>query len=252
MTDTAGTSFAVVLAAGEGKRMKSSLPKVLHKLAGQPLVGHVLETLKKAQVDSVAVVIGPNASGVEDFVRETIPQAAIAVQAERRGTAHAVLAARHVLSQRADGEVLVLFGDTPLVKSETIENIRKELIERSDVVVTGFYPEDNTGYGRLIVENGRLIAIREERDVTEEERKIKLCNGGIMGFRAKTCLHLLDQIGCDNAQGEYYLTDAPEIALRENLTSTVVEVEENEIFGVNTSEQLAALEEIHRREKASG
>jgi UDP-N-acetylglucosamine diphosphorylase/glucosamine-1-phosphate N-acetyltransferase len=252
MTGTTGTSLAVVLAAGEGKRMKSFLPKVLHKLAGEPLLGHVLTALGNADVEAIAVVIGPNRPDIEVFVHEKTPRAMVAVQHERRGTAHAVLAARDLLATWTSGEILVLFGDTPLIKPSTIERIRDQLSDGSDIVVTGFYPADSTGYGRLIVEGERLLAIREQKDASPEELEVKLCNGGIMGLRAEACLRLLDKIGDDNSQGEYYLTDVVEIAAAEGLLATVVDVDELEISGINTIEQLQNLEEIYLSEKANG
>ncbi len=252
MTGTTGTSLAVVLAAGEGKRMNSSLPKVLHKLAGEPLLGHVLTALGNADVEAIAVVIGPNRPDVEVFVHEKTPRATVAVQHERRGTAHAVLAARDLLATWTSGEILVLFGDTPLIKPSTIERIRDQLSDSSDIVVTGFYPADSTGYGRLITEGERLLAIREQRDASPEELEVKLCNGGIMGLRAEACLRLLDKIGESNSQGEYYLTDVVEIAAAEGLLATVVDVDELEISGINTIEQLQVLEEIYLSEKENG
>jgi len=236
------STLAIVLAAGEGKRMKSSLPKVLHTLGGKPLLGYVLETLKVSGIDSVVVVIGPNAEQVESVASQTYVEASISVQSERLGTAHAVLAAREHISRHSDGEILVLFGDTPFLSTETIGKMRQEIADGLDVVVSGFYPEDNRGYGRLIMEDGGLIAIREERDATSAQKEIRLCNGGIMGFSAGNCLDLLTQVDCDNAQGEYYLTDTPEIACQMGLRTGVVEVEEREVLGVNTADQLLELE----------
>jgi bifunctional N-acetylglucosamine-1-phosphate-uridyltransferase/glucosamine-1-phosphate-acetyltransferase GlmU-like protein len=229
--------------------MKSSLPKVLHKLAGEPLLGHVLRALGNADVGAIAVVVGPNRPDVEGFVRAKTPWATVAVQHERRGTAHAVLAARDLLATWKNGEILVLFGDTPLIKPSTIKRIRKQLSDGSDIVVTGFYPADSTGYGRLITEGERLLAIREEKDASPKELELKLCNGGIMGLRAEACLRLLDKIGDDNSRGEYYLTDVVEIAAAEGLLATVIDVDALEISGINTIQQLQILEEIYLSEK---
>jgi bifunctional N-acetylglucosamine-1-phosphate-uridyltransferase/glucosamine-1-phosphate-acetyltransferase GlmU-like protein len=251
VTSTTGTPLAVILAAGEGKRMKSSLPKVLHKLAGEPLLGHVLTALGNADVGDIAVVIGPNRPDVEDFVHAKTPRATMAVQHERRGTAHALLAVRDLLAAWTSGEILVLFGDTPLIKPSTIKRIRGQLSDGSDIVVTGFYPADSTGYGRLITEGERLLAIREEKDASPEELEVKLCNGGIMGIRAEACLRLLDKIGDDNSQGEYYLTDVVEIAAAEGLLATVIDVDALEISGINTIEQLQILEEIYLGDKGN-
>jgi len=225
---------------------------VLHKLAGEPLLGHVLTALENADVGAIAVVIGPNRPVVEGFVHDKSPQATVAVQDERRGTAHAVLAARDLLATWTSGEILVLFGDTPLIKPSTINRIRDQLSDGSDIVVTGFYPADSTGYGRLITEGERLQAIREEKDASPEELEVNLCNGGIMGLRAEPCLRLLDEIGDDYSQGEYYLTDVVEIAAAEGLLATVIDVDELEISGINTIEQLQILEEIYLSEKENG
>lgn len=237
------TCLAVVLAAGEGTRMKSARPKVLHEIAGRSLLRHVLASVGAAGSDRAAVVIGPDRADVAKDARSALPDADIYVQTERRGTAHAVLAAREALARGAD-DVVVVFGDTPLLQPETIAKLRAPLANGSAVSVAGFRPADPTGYGRLLVHDGALVGIREEKDASTAERAIGLCNGGLMGLSGKVALSLLEQIGSANAKGEFYLTDAVEVARRMGLRSMVVEVEEDEVRGINTKAQLAEAEAV--------
>jgi len=245
-------SLAVVLAAGEGTRMRSAVPKVLHPVGQLPLLAHVLKALAAAAVDRVAVVIGPDHAAVAELVAAHAPNASTHVQAERRGTAHAVLAAREALSERAD-DVMVLFGDTPFIAPDTIRLMRGVLADGAAVVVGGMTPEDPHGYGRLIMEGGRLLAIREEKDASEAERAIRLVNSGVMALAGPTALELLDAIGCDNAQREFYLTDAVALANDRGLTVGAVEIAAEEAFGINDRGQLARAEAVfqrHRRQAA--
>ena len=240
------SSLAVVLAAGEGTRMRSSLPKVMHAVAGLPLIGHVLASAGEAGIGRFAIVVGSGADTVRSFAAAKAPGAAIFEQQARLGTAHAVLAARSTLAEPAD-DVLVLYGDTPLVTPATLQRLRAELAAGAHVVVLGFRPENPTGYGRLIVGDGRLLAIREERDASEAERTIGLCNAGLMAFAGTVVLDLLDAIGNGNAKGEYYLTDAVEIANRNGLSVVAIEAEAEEVGGVNNRAELAAVEAIWQR-----
>ena len=242
-------TLAVILAAGQGTRMRSSLPKVMHQVGNRPLLGHVLATADAAGADELAVVVGPDTPEVAEYVRQQTPRARTFVQRERLGTAHAVLAARPALQVHEQGCVLVLFGDSPLIGAETLARLRQTLIEGAAVAVAGFSSEQPGPYGRLLVEDGRLRAIREAKDATPEELAIKLCNGGVMGFRADHCLWLLERIGNANAQGEYYLTDAVEQANDAGLPVVAVEVAEEEILGVNDREQLHAAEQIFQRRR---
>ncbi|SHF94414.1 bifunctional UDP-N-acetylglucosamine pyrophosphorylase / Glucosamine-1-phosphate N-acetyltransferase [Kaistia soli DSM 19436] len=241
MTDR--SSLAILLAAGEGTRMRSALPKVMHPVAGLPMIGHVLKSASAAGIGRFAVVVGSGAEAVERFVGKAAPSSHIFVQTERRGTAHAVLAARDALADPAD-DVLVLYGDTPLVTPETIARLRAEIAAGAAVVVLGFRPADPTGYGRLIVEKGSLVAIREERDASPEERQIGLCNAGLMAFAGAGLLHLLASIGNDNAKREYYLTDAVGVAHAAGLPVVAIEADANEVAGVNTRVELAEVEAI--------
>lgn len=245
---TARSCLSVVLAAGLGTRMKSELPKVLHEIGGLPMVGHVLKALEEAGSDTVAVVSGPGMADLEALVAERMPGARCYIQQERLGTAHAVLAAQPALEQAPD-DVLVLFGDTPLITPETLQTLRKHLADGADVVVLGFETEDPSGYGRLLVEEGRLKAIREEKDASEDERKVTFCNCGVMGFSGKQALSLIGAIGNHNAKSEYYLTDAVELANARGLSVVAVEASEVETQGINTREQLAACEQDYQKRR---
>jgi bifunctional UDP-N-acetylglucosamine pyrophosphorylase/glucosamine-1-phosphate N-acetyltransferase len=232
------TCLAVVLAAGEGTRMRSARPKVLHAIAGRSLLAHVLDAVRDAGGTMAAVVVGLGAEAVAAEAKRILPDAEIFVQAERRGTAHAVLAAKAAIA-RAPEEVLVIFGDTPLIRPQTLTRIREALAQGAAVVVLGFRAKDPTGYGRLVVEGSELVAIREEVDASPAERAIKLCNGGLMAFAGPTALAILERIGNDNRKGEYYLTDAVAIARAMGCKAMVIETEEDEVRGINTNAQLA-------------
>src|SRR5437763_8325541 len=204
---TARSSLTVVLAAGEGTRMRSSMPKVLHPVAGQSLLAHVLDAAPKGANAALAVVIGPDHGAVAQEVRRLRPAATIFVQRERLGTAHAVLAARDAIARGAD-DLLVVFGDTPLISSATFERLRAPLKKGAALAVLGFRAADPTGYGRLLIEGDRLVAIREHADAGAEERKITLCNAGVMAFDGHRALDIIDRIGNANSKSEYYLVDA--------------------------------------------
>ena len=232
------TCLAIVLAAGEGTRMCSARPKVLHAIAGRSLLGHVLDAVFEAGGTVTAVVVGPGAEAVAAEAKRILPDADIFVQAERRGTAHAVLAAKAAIA-RAPDDVLVIFGDTPLIRPQTLTRIRKALADGAALVVLGFRAKDPTRYGRLVLEGGELVAIREEADASPAERAIGLCNGGLMAFAGPTALPILERIGNDNRKGEYYLTDAVAIARAMGCKTAVIETEEDDVRGINTNAQLA-------------
>ncbi|MEP1208023.1 MAG: bifunctional UDP-N-acetylglucosamine diphosphorylase/glucosamine-1-phosphate N-acetyltransferase GlmU [Rhizobiaceae bacterium] len=235
------TCLTIILAAGEGKRMASSLPKVVHPVAGLPMVCHVLDTAKDAGASDIAVVVGNKAELVSETVKAHHEGTTVHLQTQRDGTAHAVLAARDAVDPSHD-DVVVLYGDVPLVKTETILAARRALAEGADIVVLGFKTQTPKGYGRLIVENGQLTAIREEKDASDAERAIDFCNSGIMAFCAPHMLEVLDAISNDNSQGEYYLTDAVEIGRAKGLSVVAAEVPEDETLGVNDRVQLAEVE----------
>ncbi|MEJ2227731.1 MAG: bifunctional UDP-N-acetylglucosamine diphosphorylase/glucosamine-1-phosphate N-acetyltransferase GlmU [Alphaproteobacteria bacterium] len=243
--DTPTTPWlSIILAAGLGTRMKSALPKAAHAIAGRPMLAHVMATSAEAKADSMAVVIGAEMNVLCDITQEANPNAKCFVQNERLGTAHAVLAAKDAI-QGAEGHILVLYGDTPLVRTETITRLLAALDGGAAVAVLGFEATDPTGYGRLLRdENGALLAIREENDANEQEKAVRLCNSGVMAFRAETMLKLLERIGNDNAKGEYYLTDVVAIAREQGLRVVVETCDEDEVLGVNDRSQLAEVEAI--------
>ncbi len=240
------SSLSIVLAAGDGTRMRSSLPKVLSPIAGEPMLAHVLASLPRDQSAAVAVVVAPHHQAVADMVRKLRPEAAIFVQKDRLGTAHAVLQAADAIAAGAD-DVLIVFGDTPLISAATLEQLRAPLAQGSAVVVLGFRAAVPTGYGRLIMEGDQLAAIREENDASPLERMITLCNAGVMAMQGRHALNLLRRIGNGNAKGEYYLTDAIEIARALELKASVVETTEDEVRGINTKSQLAEAEAAMQR-----
>jgi bifunctional UDP-N-acetylglucosamine pyrophosphorylase / glucosamine-1-phosphate N-acetyltransferase len=241
---TSRSLLIVVLAAGQGTRMKSALPKVLHKVGGRSMLAHALAAARELKPAAVSVVVGPDMDAVRDEALAEVPSASVVVQTERKGTADAVLAARDALKAHK-GDVLVLYGDTPLLTGPTLARVLARLDKDAGVAVLGFEATDPTGYGRLLCEGDDwLTAIREEKDASAEERTIKLCNSGVMAFRSGDLAGLLSRIGNDNAKGEYYLTDAIEIARADGAKAAVVVCDEDEVMGVNARDQLAAAEAV--------
>jgi len=223
--------------------MRASLPKVLHAVAGRSLLAHVLDAAPKCEGTSLAVVVGPNHQAVADEARRVRPDAAIFTQTERLGTAHAVLAAKDAIAQGFD-DLLIAFGDTPLISHETFERLRAPLKAGAGLAVLGFHAADPTGYGRLVVDNGRLTAIREQADASADERKITLCNAGVMAFDGRLALSVLENIGNANSKGEFYLTDAVSIVRERGRDAVVIETGEDEVRGINTKAQLAEAEQV--------
>jgi bifunctional UDP-N-acetylglucosamine pyrophosphorylase / glucosamine-1-phosphate N-acetyltransferase len=240
--------LALILAAGEGTRMRSKLPKVLHKVGGLPMVGHVVRNAVASGASRIAAVIGPGHAAVSREITGAVEDADIFEQTERLGTAHAVKMARASFSD-ADGHVVVLYADNPLVTPDTVEAIDQRLSAGADMVVVGFEPADPTGYGRLLTENGRLLAIREHKDATEAERAVRLCNSGVMGFRAEVLNAVLDRIGNSNLKGEYYLTDAVELANADGRRVEFITVPEDEVIGVDDRVKLARAETLFQDRK---
>lgn len=237
------TSLTVVLAAGEGTRMRSSLAKVLHPIAGESMLTHVLAAAPRGPGHKLAVVIGPDRDDVANEARRARADAAICVQRERLGTAHAVMTAKEEIGRGID-DLVVVFGDTPLISAATLQKLRAPLSQGSTVVVLGFRASDPTGYGRLLTAGDRLLAIREHAEATENERAIDLCNGGAMALNGRVAIELLNKIGNANAKGEYYLTDIVEIANALGLKASVIETTEDEVRGINTKAQLAEAEAV--------
>ncbi len=231
----------IVLAAGMGTRMKSALPKVMHPLAGRPMIAHLMATVAQLSPDRVVVVVGPDM----DPVVRTVAPAQCVVQADRLGTAHAVAQARALLDG-FDGDVLVLYGDTPLISTDTLARLLDERRGGDDpaVVVLGFRPEDSGAYGRLVVGPDGLNAIVEFKDATPEQQAIGLCNSGVMAVDGRRLWALLDRVGNANAKGEYYLTDLVALARAEGRHCAVVLGGEEELLGINSRAELATAEAV--------
>jgi len=221
--------------------MKSDLPKVLHRVANRPMISHLLDALSAISSERTVVVVAP---GMTQLVDAVAP-ADTAVQTEALGTGHAVLAARDQM-QDFTGDVLVLFGDTPLLTAETMQDMltARRAAENPAVVVLGFRPDDPAEYGRLVTAaDGGLEAIVEFKDASDAQREIGLCNAGIMAIDGNHLFALLDAVGNDNANGEYYLTDIVELARDRGLRCAVVEAADPvEVMGVNSRAQLAEAE----------
>ncbi len=239
----------IVLAAGKGTRMKSALPKVLHKIAGRSMLGHVLALAQSANAHSLATVVGPDMPGVEAEAKKLAPDSATFIQHQQQGTADAVLAARGAIKSHK-GDVIVLYADTPLIRPETIAKLRGRLDAGAAIAVLGFRAANPTGYGRLLtLGKDELLAIREDREASDQERRVDLCNSGVLAFRVPDLEALLSRISNKNAKGEYYLTDAIEIGRRDGLKAAVVECGEDEVLGVNARDQLAEAEAIWQRRR---
>jgi len=226
---------AVILAAGQGTRMKSDLHKVLHPVAGRPMLLHLLASVEALGPERIVVVAGARREQVEAAVGG---RATVAVQAEQKGTAHAVLAAKAALAG-FDGDVLVLFGDAPLVETATMRRLLAALDDATGVAVLGFRPADAGAYGRIVTDGDRIVKMVEFKDSTPDERAVTLCNSGVLAARAAELWPLLDRVGNDNAAGEYYLPDIVALADR---PGRVVEAEVWEVAGVNSRAELAAVE----------
>jgi len=242
---TQASALAIILAAGKGTRMKSDLPKVLHRLAGAPMLAHVLRAAQAAGIKRASLVVGPDMDEVGQAGLAVNPKLEIFIQPNQLGTADAVKAATPAF-EGARGPVLVLYGDTPLLRAETLKAVLGELDAGADLVVIGFEAADPTGYGRLLFdEKGRLAGIREEKDASAAERALTLCNSGIMAFRSSEALAgLLSRIGNDNANGEYYLTDAVALARADGLQARIVLSNAEEVLGVNSRAELAVAEAV--------
>lgn len=230
----------LILAAGQGTRMNSDLPKVLHKVAAAPLLHHAMAAGRALDPAALVVVVGHGGEAVAKSAQAFDETARIVVQEEQRGTGHAVAQAAPLLAE-AQGEVIVLYGDTPFIRPETLQAML-DARARHAVVVLGFTPRDPGRYGRLMMEGDEITRIVEWKDATESERSVTLCNSGVICAEAKTLFSLVAEIGTANASGEYYLTDIVEIARARGLSAGVVTCAEDETLGVNTRAQLADAE----------
>jgi bifunctional UDP-N-acetylglucosamine pyrophosphorylase/glucosamine-1-phosphate N-acetyltransferase len=241
-TEMGGSGVGVViLAAGAGTRMNSDRPKVLHELAGAPLLHHAMRGAAALAPDRMVVVTGVGSAEVEKAARAFDPEVSTVLQSERLGTGHAVLQAQGLFGDY-DGDVLVLFGDTPFVTPETLQRMQ-DARRRADLVVLGFEAADpEARYGRLVTEGDQLLRIVEWKDADAGLRASRLSNGGVMLAEGTFLFDLLRQVGNDNAQGEYYLTDAVGLAIGRGMTATVVLCDESETLGINSRAELMAAE----------
>lgn len=233
---------AIVLAAGKGTRMKSDLHKVLHPVAGRPMLLHLLAAVRELSPARIAVVTGALAEQVEAAVAPL--GVATALQAEQLGTGHAVAQAKGALSG-FEGDVLILYGDVPLVTADTMRRMVERLhaADRPAAVVLGFRPADPAAYGRVIAEpDGRIRRMVEFKDASAEERAETLCNSGLMAVRSADLWPLLARVGNDNAAGEYYLPDIVMLAAADGRGSAVIETDAGEVAGVNSRAELAGVE----------
>jgi bifunctional UDP-N-acetylglucosamine pyrophosphorylase/glucosamine-1-phosphate N-acetyltransferase len=235
----------IVLAAGKGKRMESDMPKVLHPLAGAPLLWHALRAGAALEPERTVVVVGHGGDAVAAAAHDWDPDILIARQEEQRGTAHAVLQSAPLLDGFA-GDAVVLYGDTPFLGEATLAALA-EARARADVVVLGFEAADPTGYGRLVMDGDRLLRIVEQKDATEAERAIRLCNSGVVCADAALLMDLAAAVGNANAAGEYYLTDIVGLARDRGLNAGVVLCSEAETLGINSRAELAAAEAAFQR-----
>ena len=237
----ARSCLAILLAAGEGTRMRSNLAKPLHAVAGRSMLAHALGALVGAGADSIAVVVGPNGEALATEARKWAAHVEIFVQGARRGTAHAGLAARQALARGYD-DVVVAYADTPLISAATIAALRQPLAEGAGLAALGFEAADPTGYGRFLERDGALAAIREHKDATAPERAVRRCNAGPVAFLGARALEMLDAVGDDNSAREFYLTDLVEIAAAKGLVARAILASEEEVMGVNDRVQLARAE----------
>ncbi|MBW8282720.1 MAG: bifunctional UDP-N-acetylglucosamine diphosphorylase/glucosamine-1-phosphate N-acetyltransferase GlmU [Rhizobium sp.] len=235
--------LAVILAAGESTRMKSSMSKVLHPVAGLPMIAHVMKTIASSGISDVALVVGRDMDKVAKAGSVGGVNVMPFLQAERLGTGHAVLAARAAIERGYD-DVLIAYGDVPLITAEPLMAARAALAEGHDVAVIGFHTARPTGYGRLLVKDGELIAIREEKDASDAERAVTWCNSGLMAINGRKAMDFLTRIGNANAKGEYYLTDIVEIARALGGRTVAVDAPEEQLTGCNNRAELAVLERL--------
>lgn len=233
---------AVILAAGKGTRMNSDLPKALHKVAHASLLEHTLRSCAPLKPEKTILVVGHEAEQVRKAAKAIDPEIEVVMQNEQLGTGHALAQASEALAG-FEGDIVVLYADTPFISAATMSAI-KEKRHRSDLVVLGFHAQDPAKYGRLVTEGEDLTRIVEFKDANETERAITLCNSGVMAGPAALLLSLVAHLKNDNASGEYYLTDCIALAKDQGHSAQVVICEESETLGVNSRHDLAQAEAI--------
>ncbi|MES2984688.1 MAG: bifunctional UDP-N-acetylglucosamine diphosphorylase/glucosamine-1-phosphate N-acetyltransferase GlmU [Pseudomonadota bacterium] len=246
MSAPAPSIAAIILAAGKGTRMKSATPKVLHAVAGVPMVGHVVARALELGAAPIAIVTAPGMDAVVTVARDIAGDVDVAIQKDQLGTAHAVLAARPVLGE-LEGHLLILYGDTPLLTTATLARVLDALDAdpKCGVAVLGFIPDEAGDYGRLVeAEDGTLERIVEAKEASEDELAIPLCNSGVMAIRGSIAWELLTKVDNKNAKGEYYLTDIVALAATLGYFGIAVEGDADEVLGVNSRSELAVAEAI--------
>lgn len=241
-----GELTTIILAAGDGTRMRSSTPKLLHPVAGLPIVGHVIEAAIAAGSSKIAAVTAPNQQAMQKLIVKLAPQAEIFEQAERLGTAHAAQMARGAF-EKATGYVAVVFGDHPLLRAENFNDVLQILDNGFDGAALGFEPDNPAGYGRFIVDGDRLLDIVEHKDASEQQLEIGLCNACILVFRAEIFRQIIDKVDNDNAQSEFYLPDLIKLANGAGFKVGYGIAAANDVVGVNSRAQLAHAEGLYQQ-----
>ena len=230
----------VILAAGKGMRMESNLPKALHKIAHAPLIAHAMQAAAPLDAQKTIVVVGHEADAVTEVAKEINPDVLIVHQGTQLGTAHAVAQASPAL-EGFEGDILVLYADTPFISQQTMTNIQNARAD-ADLVILGFEAQDPGRYGRLVTDGAQLKRIVEFEDASDQERAITLCNSGVLATSADDLFSMIKKIGNENASREFYLTDCVKLACQAGKTTTVVKCEEAETLGVNSRADLARAE----------
>ncbi|SDZ04679.1 UDP-N-acetylglucosamine pyrophosphorylase /glucosamine-1-phosphate N-acetyltransferase [Jannaschia faecimaris] len=238
----------IILAAGQGSRMQSGLPKVLHQVAHAPLLVHAWKSGDSVDPERTVIVAGHGGEAVAAAARDHDSDVAVVRQTEQLGTAHAVAQAREALAG-FKGDAIVLYGDTPFIQPDTLAAMQTARRDGADVVVLGFEAADPGRYGRLVADGDRLERIVEAKDASADELSITLCNSGVVAADVQTLFGLIDQVGNDNASGEYYLTDIVGLARAARMSARVVVCDEAETMGVNTRMDLAAAEAAFQTRK---
>ena len=235
------STAVLILAAGHGSRMKSDRPKVLHHIGSVPMLWHAMQRAQMIKADKTIVVVGHGGEAVEKSAKTFDKNTDIIWQKQQKGTGHAVQQAADILKDFA-GDVIILYGDTPFIRPQTLRAMQNARAAGNSVVVLGFEAKDPAKYGRLMMEGDQLDAIIEAKDCTEAQLDITFCNSGVIAAPAKTLFSLLNDMRNDNASGEFYLTDIVAIARAQGLSCTAISCEQAETQGINSRHDLATAE----------
>ncbi|HHG89965.1 MAG TPA: bifunctional UDP-N-acetylglucosamine diphosphorylase/glucosamine-1-phosphate N-acetyltransferase GlmU [Devosia sp.] len=236
----------IILAAGDGKRMHSKIPKLLHRVAGLPIVGHVARAALDAGASTIAAVVAPGQDAVKSAISAIAPEARFFEQGERLGTAHAAKMARPAW-EKAGGYLALVYGDHPLLHGDIFRLVTRRLDEGWDAAILGFEPEDPTGYGRFLTDGDRLLDIREHKDANVAERQVGLCNACILAFRTEVFRKTIDKVKNDNVQSEYYLGDLVALANEAGYKVGFAVAPADDVVGVNSRFQLAQAEHMYQQ-----